>query len=197
MKGIQTLDLPREARSGRGTVFWAMLVLWAIEGTMAVSLITSYFYFRVTTRAWPPADVPLPSLGLAGLSTGVLVVSAMAAGWFRRTMRKEVGKGVWALGAGLVGVGGYLVLSVLEMIARPYLWNAHAYGSLVWTVSVYQGFHAVTVFGWGGLLGLWHVLGRWGSVQSASVDALAMYWYFVAVSTVFANATLYLAPYIR
>jgi cytochrome c oxidase subunit I+III len=90
---------------------------------------------------------------------------------------------------------GYLALKVVEHARLEYSATSHAYGSIVWTISGYSALHVLAVLVLGSVLWLLHHRGTCVAGRVAAVEAIGVYWYFVALSTVPVFMTLYVAPY--
>jgi cytochrome c oxidase subunit I+III len=195
--------LPRHATGRHGTVWWGMVLLVVIEATVVVSLVTSYFYLRVQVGDWPPLGIARPDLWLPAIATALIVASAAPIGWARRSVPKVLGESEGpstgmrlrkAVPAGLLLVIAYLVLTLIDAADRPYRWSDHAYGSMVFTLTGYQILHVVALLGFGAVvlcMGWRHDMGR---RRGNAVEALWIYWAFVAVTSVVTFATVYLAP---
>lgn len=198
------LDLRHLAREppGRRSSIWAGMVLFiVIEATVVVSLVTSYYYFRVMSEAgWPPPGVPLPDLLAPGIA--FLLLSGSAASLLGAP-------GGRALAGACVLLGAYLAVSLWTLLELPYLWSDHAYGSLVWTLGGYQIAHGTLLF----LLAAGVLTARrpWrerspaagpaaggarSSREQTALAVLRMYWTFVLVASVPTYGTLYLVPYV-
>lgn len=189
-------DLPRGA-AGRASTLWMGMVLFIlIEGTVMASIITSYYYLRVTvTEPWPPPGVAMPDLGMPSVSLLALVLSVFPVAWARGRFRvDDHAKGRLGL---LLGVGlaaAYLILSGVEAAGRGYSHAAHTYGSIVWVLSGYQIFHVIALLGLGSSLVGFARGGRFDGVRRAPVEAVALYWAFVVIAAIPSYVTLYLAP---
>jgi heme/copper-type cytochrome/quinol oxidase subunit 3 len=190
-------SLPRQLTGLASPIVWGVLLLITIEGTVLVLLVVSYFYLRLGAEAWPPPGVPLPDLLEPTIGQALLLASLLPA-WLglRAIARGRVGVLLAAIPAGVLLAGGYLVQKVLEYADADYLWTAHAYGSLDWTMSAYAMLHVVVVILAAVMVWAlaWH--GHFGAHRYTGVQALLIYWAFAAVGSVLFYATQYLSPYL-
>src|SRR5690606_34691006 len=97
---------------------------------------------------------------------------------------------------GVAMVAAALVLEALVYRDVPYSWGSHAYGSIVWTVAGYSAFHLVVLVGMGVMLMALEQRGHLRLRRAAAVEAIALYWYFVAASSPLTFVTLYLSPHL-
>src|SRR5207302_7197015 len=75
----RTLDvsgLPKVAFGTKAPLFWGVLGVIAIEGTMYGLLIASYFYVRQKLFVYPDTPIQRSLLALASVNFAVLLVSA-------------------------------------------------------------------------------------------------------------------------
>jgi cytochrome c oxidase subunit 3 len=177
-----------------------MVLFIATEAVTFASAIASYFYLRFARGVdWPPPGEKQPDLLLAGIGTGVLVVSCVPTALAVRRARDGHDR---AAGAGVLlsALGGcaFLTLQVLDWVgeypsSRP---SKDAYGSLFFSVT---GLHAAHVLvGVGMLLFLVAsaAAGRLSHGRWEPVRIVALYWYFMAVLALAVYATVYLSPYL-
>jgi cytochrome c oxidase subunit III len=199
MSGIQDLSsLPRDPGGRRGAVYWGVILLIVIEGTVMASLITSYFYLRVMTPGtWPPAGIDPPDLLPSALGTAALVASMAPVMIAVHATRRGQGSWVfWTLVMAVAFLAIYLAFSLVDARARPYGPSKNAYASIVFTLTGYQTAHAIGLLLFAGLVALMVKRKKTGAAYPVAVEALALYWYFVALAGVPTYATLYLAPYL-
>jgi cytochrome c oxidase subunit I+III len=193
----QTLEgLPVMAR-GRSLVWGGMVMLVVIELTAFGALIASYLYLRISQTEWPPGGIPHPDLLLPAIGSSLLLLSAIPM-WMaeRATRAGAVDRVRTLIPVGLLLTAAYLIIKVVEHLQMDYTATSHAYGSAVWTISGYSAFHALTVFVLGAVLWLLHHRGLLRGRRVAAVEAIAVYWYFVALSSIPVFGTLYVAPYL-
>lgn len=190
-------SLPRQLTGLRSPIIWGILLLVAIEATLMILFGVSYFYLSLGAAEWPPAGVHSPALTGPMLSQALLLASVFPAWWgLRKVVDGETRGLVTGLASGLLLVAGYLVLKVWEYLGRDLLWNAHAYASLDWTMGGYALLHVVTVLLGGGVALALALQGHFSRYRFTGVQALVIYWAFVALGALFLFAVQYLAPYL-
>ena len=74
---IDVSELPKVAYGARDPLWWAVMLLVAIEGSMLVLLAVSYFYVRSRTEPFPPVMVPRAIATIALLEVALWIASAL------------------------------------------------------------------------------------------------------------------------
>ncbi|TVR53291.1 MAG: hypothetical protein EA421_11490 [Gemmatimonadales bacterium] len=188
-------SLPRQLTGLRSPIIWGILMLVAIEATLLALFGISYFYLSLGAPSWPPPGVEPPAL-LSPTISQILLLASVVPVWL--ALRSLTGRGSVPLGAGLAAglllVGGYLALKVREYGARDFLWDEHAYGSLDWTMGGYAALHVVIVLLTGSVFLALSLRGHFSRERYTGVQALVIYWSFVALGSLFFYAVQYLAP---
>jgi cytochrome c oxidase subunit I+III len=189
--------LPVYVNGPRAVGWWAMAIVLLILAVVLGCLVFSYYYLRVGAAAWPPPDVELPDLGLAGVATAVLLLSA--AGMWRavaairrgdpRGLRLALGLS-WALAIAFVG------LQAFEYGRLGFGPSGHAYGSLFYTLAGTITTLAVGALIMGGVVQAQAWLGYFSARRFLAVENAALYWYFLAASWTITAAVLYLTPHL-
>ena len=190
---IDVAALPTHAFGHRDPLWWAVILLVGIEGTMLVLLAVSYFYIRDRTTPFPPVAVPR---GIAVLATAELVVwlvsavptyasgRAAIAGDVRRVRRQLI----LATALGMVAA----VLRWSEIHQLPMRWDSHAYGSVVWALLGLQWVHGLTGIG----ENLLYIAVLWiGPIEDkhrADIEVSTPLWYFVIAGAALAWAVVFL-----
>ncbi len=178
---------------------WAgVLMLAVIELAAVGAMIASYFYLRVGTPLWPPSDAGMPDLVLGGVGQALLTVSAVPVYVAERAyrFRQNARPLLWLFPAGLALVVAYVVLKIVEYAKVSYGWSSHAYGSISWTLTGYQLLHAAILIVFAGVV--------WGFARAyplrqqrhAAVECVALYWYFVVVSSVLEFLTTHVSAFL-
>lgn len=182
---------------GRSVVWSGMAVFVLIEATGASALLVSYFYLRLGAERWPPPGAGLPALALPSVALALLLASVVPVALADRAARRgRAGAPVLLLPAAALGALGYAALTVRELSALPFRWFHHAYGSIVFTISGYQVLHATVILCLAGAVWAgWRRDGA-GPRQRAGLEALALYWYFVAGSSALAYVAVELSPWL-
>jgi cytochrome c oxidase subunit III len=190
-------SLPRQLTGLTSPITWGILMLVAIEATLLLLFGVSYFYLSLGAEEWPPAGVAPPALLAPAVGQALLLASVLPPWWGLRALAGGRSRRLLvALPAGLVLVAGYLVLKAWEYGNREVLWSAHAYGSLDWTMGGYAALHVVAVLLAGSVIFALTLRGHFTGERYTGVQALVLYWAFVALGSLFLFAVQYLAPYL-
>jgi cytochrome c oxidase subunit I+III len=193
----QTIDgLPAMSR-GRSTAWAGMLMLVVIELVAFGALWASYFYLRMQPADWPPGGIPHPDVLLPAISSGLLLLSGIPVWMAERAARAgALDRLRFLMPIALVMAVGYLVLKAAEHMQMEYTWASHAYGSIVWTISGYSAFHVLGLLVMGTVVWVMHQSGHLRGRRVAAVEAIGVYWYFVAITSIPVFGVLYVAPYL-
>jgi cytochrome c oxidase subunit 3 len=192
----RTLDvsgLPTHAFGARDPLWWAVVLLITIEGTMFALLLVSYFYLRENAPVWPIAGVGSPDLVLGTLSTVCLFAAAPAVHYGNRAALANSVRGMrrWQV-VTTVLLAAATVLRLIELHALPFRWDDHAYGSVFWTILGLHTFHLITSVGESLLVLGVLVRGPIEAKFPVDVHVSGVYTYFVIASWVPLYAILYL-----
>jgi cytochrome c oxidase subunit 3 len=194
----ETVDvsrLPTHAFGARAPLWWAVLLLVAIESTAMGLLLVSYFYLRGNYDVWPPTSMTPVAQRLAigqavllGASYLPMVLSVRAA------RRERLGPTrLWLLTATLLGAAA-LVVRGLEIPRIPFRWDSHAYGSVFWMIFGLHVTHVLTGVLENGMMIALFFRGPVEEKHFGDVEASALLWYFSVIEWIPAFAILYLAP---
>jgi cytochrome c oxidase subunit 3 len=145
---LDVSELPTTAFGPRDPLWWAVVMLIAIESTMLVLLAIAYFYVRDRTAPFPPARLGRDVAWIAALDVALWIASA----WPQRRATKA------ALRADVRGMRRNLIaacaLAACALAVRiwvfhrlPFAWDDHAYGSVVWGLLGLQWVHGLTGLG--------------------------------------------------
>jgi heme/copper-type cytochrome/quinol oxidase subunit 3 len=192
---LDVSDLPELSFGHGANVWWGVLCLLAIEGTMFALLAASYFYLRQAALDWPPPPTPWPSLGVPTANLLVLVGSVLPMAWVhRRALRLDRRAVAAGLAVCTLFSMAAVVLRVVEFRALHVRWDMNAYGSIVWMILGMHTGHLVTSTIENVLVAL--VMFSRGLEDKHFVDATvnAVYWYFVVCSWVPLYAIVFLVP---
>jgi cytochrome c oxidase subunit I+III len=135
MGAVPTLDvsgLQSFAFGKRSVLWWGIVILMFIEGTLLAILFASYIYVQGDYQTWPPS-APMPILP-ATLSTLTFVLSC-APMWLCRNaaiaMNLERAR-AWLVVATVVALVA-TALRFWQLAAMPFDWTESSYASIVWT----------------------------------------------------------------
>jgi cytochrome c oxidase subunit I+III len=192
---LEVSHLPATVFGSRGTLWWGVMGMMAIEGTAFALLIVSYFYLRDRSLDWPPTPLSLRQSMPSAIATLVLIVSALpnyfsvqaAKRGALAPMRRNL-IAVIALGMVFLGLRWY------ELQTLPFRWDTHAHGSLFWTLMLLHVVHTITSALETALMALVLFVGPVQEKHLVDVEANALYWYFVVLLGAALFAVLYLDP---
>lgn len=190
------LDRVSDVQSGsRAPVWWAMILLVAIETTVFLTFISSYFYLWMVSAEWPPAGVEPPDLMLPLINTGVLFTSSMVVLWATKGIRKgdqrrlKLGIGI---GAALEGV--FFTIKMLVSTGLPFGWSSHAYGSIFATIDRLHSAHVVVAILMAVIVEILALRGYFHEKRMLGVEVVNIYWQFVAIIWLPVFVVLFLLP---
>lgn len=196
----QVLDvsaLPNHGFGSRSIMWWATMGIIAIEATVFVVTIASYFYLQGNEPAWPPADTPLPGLFWPTVNVGILLASLVPNQFVKNAAERiDIGKvRLWMLIADLFALA-FIVVRVFEYMHLNVSWDSNAYGSITWTLLSFHTVHLVTDFIDTVVLTVLMFTAPEARDPRRFVDVAenAFYWYFVVLSWIPIYAVLYWSP---
>jgi cytochrome c oxidase subunit III len=161
----------------------AVLMFLGAEAMFFAGLIGAYIVFRVGAAIWPPPFQPRLPIGVTGVNTFILIISAVTMQWSVKAV--QAGNGASAIRQlGVTALCGIIFLAVqgfewLRLIRFGLTLSSSVYGGLFYTII---GFHAAHVLGaliW--LVAVYRlaVKGRYTREQHIGLQTCAMYWTFV------------------
>lgn len=192
---IDVSHLPNLVHGSRGTLWWAMVLLLAIEGTVFGTLIAGYFYLRMGEPAWPPPGVDAPKLLLPTVNTAILIASSipvyLADSGIRSGNQRILVRGMAVAAAmGLT----FLALKVVEYSDVPYAWDSHAYGSIVWLIIGFHSTHVFSVVLKTMFVAVLAARGYFNAERNLGVEINGLYWHFVVAVWVPLYVVVYWSP---
>jgi cytochrome c oxidase subunit III len=192
---VRLQPLPLELNGPRAPLWWAMVSLLLIEAAVYGTLVAAYLYLRFHNPAWPPAGFPAPPLLTGGIGVVLLLGSAAAVLWADRSLRRG---DLVPLRPAFAAATALAVLFVLvlgwERWLDGYRWDAHAYGSVIWTIAVLQALHALALAVMGAVIFRLAGHGYFTPGRRLGVEVVALLWYFVALVWLPMVFLLYLTP---
>jgi heme/copper-type cytochrome/quinol oxidase subunit 3 len=199
---IDVSELPHHGFDTLDTIWWGNNFLLAIETSMFVLLIATYFYLRQNFELWPPPLAqltaplkPLPDLAFGTANAILLFLSCVPMIWTdisaRRGYQPSVQRGLLiCLVIGLAAI----VLRCFEFGAVKFRWDSNAYGSIVWFILGMHMLHLVTLTCETLLLTGWSFTREFDMKHRVDITALAVYWYWVVGIWIVLYVVVYFAP---
>ena len=185
--------LDTDASGPAASIWWGIIGLVTIEIVVFGSLIVSYFYYKTNGVDWPPEDPP--SLLLPTINTGVLLASSFAISVADRGIRDGSQRRLRAgLLASVVLAVLFLVLKGFEFAEKPYRWDDHSYGSIVWTMLGLHALHVFSVLLKSCTMTVLAFKGYFSERSYVGVQVNGLYWHFVTAIWVPIYVTIYLSP---
>jgi len=148
MRPRATLDvshLPTVVFGSRAPLWWGVMGIMAIEGTMFAIMAASYFYLRGGASVWPPTGALHPGLGITTLNLAILLATIIPMHLAAKAATREdlPAVRIWLIVSTVLMVA-FLAVRWIILQRLTFLWNSHAYGSLVWTTAGLHTLHVVT-----------------------------------------------------
>lgn len=199
---INVSELPHHGFDTMDPVWWGNNFLLAIESSMFVLTIVTYFYLRQNFALWPPPLAqnvapldPLPDLtfGTANLILLVLSCLPMIVADISARHGNRIASQL-ALTFCLLCGAGAITLRSFEFSAVHFRWDSNAYGSIVWFLLGLHMLHLLTLSSETLLLTIWSFVREFDMKHRVDVTALAIYWYWVVAVWVVLYGVIYFIP---
>jgi cytochrome c oxidase subunit I+III len=187
--------LPPIAVDSRGMLWWGMVGLMAIEGTMVALLVATYFYLRLQAVQWPPpgaydGGLLLPTLGLV-----VLLLSAVPMYLADHAVKEKDRPGVVLYTSiNVIMALAFLGMRAMEMHRLTFRWDSHAYGSIYWSLLGLHTSHVIASTVESIVLVALIARGYFHDEQRLGLRTDGLYWYFVVAAWMPLYAILFLFP---
>ena len=141
---LDVSGLPTVQFGIRSITWWGVMGMMAIEGTVFLLMIASYFYLHSRTTEWPPHRNP-PDLFWGTLNLVIFLASVIPNEWYRRRAHKGDLRAV-QIGLVILSLFGIanVVVRYFELLHLNTDWSIDAYGSAVWTLIGLHVLHLVT-----------------------------------------------------
>lgn len=198
-RGGTTLDvsgLPDHAFGSRSILWWATLGIIAIELTVFVMAIASYFYLQGNEHSWPPAGIPRPGLFWPTINTAVLLASLFPNHKLKKAAEEKDLKQIriWIVVADVFALA-FIVIRGFEYTSLRASWDLNAYTSVTWTLLSLHTVHLLTDF-LDTLVLTALMFTHHGEKPKRMVDVSenCFYWYFVVIVWIPIYLVLYWSP---
>lgn len=192
---LDASGLPEIAFGHRDPLWWGCAGLIAIESTMLLLLLATYFYLRGNFTAWPPTGAGARTQAYAAAEALVLAVSAVPTHLSNRAALRGEVRSIqrWL---GLVTALGvvFLLLRWRVLVNLPFRWDLHAYGSVFWAFLFLDTLHAASgVLENAAMLAV-ALRGPLEKKHLVDVHTGGFLWYFVIASWLPCWFVLFVAP---
>src|SRR5687767_6954657 len=144
-KVIDAAALPDHAFGSRSIMWWSTATIIAVEATVFLLTIASYFYLQGNEEAWPPPGTPYP-----GYFWGTVNVAILLASIYPNIKVKNAAEEMdiptvrrWMVIADLFAIA-FVVVRVFEFKQLNVSWDSNAYGSATWTLLGLHTVHLLT-----------------------------------------------------
>ncbi len=195
-KVIDASALPDHAFGSRSIMWWSTGTIIAVEATVFLLTIASYFYLQGNEEAWPPPGTPYPGYLWGTVNVAILLLSIYPNMKVKNAAEEMDIRGVqrWAVVADLFAIA-FVVVRVFEFQQLNVSWDSNAYGSITWTLLGLHTVHLVTDLIDSVVLTVL-MFTRHGREPRRFVDVAenCFYWNFVVLSWPPIYAVLYWAP---
>jgi cytochrome c oxidase subunit 3 len=188
--------LPSGGFKSRSVVWWGIIAMIAIEGTMFGILAASYFYLRLNFAEWPPHGTAPPDLGVPTITFLMLLISIVPMYIGDRlaisgTDNRAMLLWVWI---GIAFSALILAVRCFEFDSLRCRWDDNASGSIVWfIIGVHTGHILASTIET--LVLALHLRGKEIDVKHrVDVHVDAVYWYFIVASWSFFYFLIYWSP---
>ena len=186
------------AQAGRPLGWWGMVSLVVTEATIFAGLLSSYFFLRATSPAWPQGGIDAPELGRISVFTVVLLASSVPLIWAESAVRRDrQGQVRVALFSSFILGAVFLVNQILEYRGLGFGPRDNAYGSIFYATTGLHGAHVAIGLLMNVVVQAKARLGRLGPDRHLTLSVFALYWHFVDVVWIFVFSSLYLSPHLR
>lgn len=191
---LDVAELPSFAFGHRSPMWWGTMGMIAIEGTVFVLAIMSYFYLYSHSTSWP-MTTPAPELLWGTLNTAIMLASYIPNHFAKKAaLRLDLsGVRLWLVICMLFSVA-FLTVRVFEFTALNVRWDTDAYGSIVWMLLGLHTLHLLTDAVDSLVLTVLMFTGPLEGKRFVDVSENCMYWNFVVGSWLVIYAVLYWSP---
>ena len=191
---IDVSQLPSFAFGHRSPMWWGTMGMIAIEGTVFVLCIVTYFYLYSHSPSWP-MTTPAPELLWGSLNTLIIVTSAIPNQFAKQAAeRLDLAKvRLWMVICLMFSLA-FLTVRIFEFSALNVRWDTDAYGSVVWMLLGLHTVHLLTDALDTLVLTVLMFTGPLEGRRFVDVSENCMYWHFVVGSWLLIYAVIYWGP---
>lgn len=163
----------------------ATVMFLAAEATFFAGLIGAFIVFRIGSAVWPPPFQPRLPVGITGVNTVILLLSAVTMHMALRYVRLGAirrGSRLIAMTAAMGGV--FLLVQGWEwarLIHYGLTVSSSIYGGLFYTLIGFHAFHVGGALVWLIVVFVQATRGRFSNLRNTGLQVCAMYWTFVVL----------------
>jgi cytochrome c oxidase subunit I+III len=188
--------IPVRAQGSHHISMWGMGLTILTLCIGITTLTFTYFYLRLNTPVWPPANIPEPTLLLPLIAAVIMCLSAIPMRYAEHgeqdDSRPQMIRGL--MGASLAALL-YMGITAYDLTTMTFSFDTNAYGSIFFVINGFQ-FGLIAT---GTLMTTVTAFWLWRSdddpANHRSTRYIARYWYFSIFALLFLYSILYLAPY--
>ncbi len=198
MRDLITVDVTDYARlnpNRKAPIWWGVLGLILIEGSVVAFFVASYFYLQLMSSSWPPEGVSVPDMLRPSIEVILLLLSGAAMVVAGRYMSKGRSTPFVIL------VFLAVALNCLVLVVRwqqfqvfGFRWDEHAYGSVVWTLTGFHFIHVVSAIIGTVVIGILGMMNYFTTRRQIGVIVDTLYWNFVSLAWIPFYIVIYWVP---
>ncbi len=174
---------------------WGTGLVITFAATAFAALLLSYFYLRLDNELWPPPGNQPPQLAAAAVAALLLLAATAAVHAGQRRLSAGHRRGfLIGLTAGLLLSGAAIALQWADLARMGLDWRAHAYGSIVYTLSGFILTVTAAAIITQALTLLWTLRGVYTVRRHAPVANIVRFTTAATVIWVIGFAVIYLGP---
>ena len=179
----------------RAPLWWGFMGMIAIETTVFLAFIVSYFYLKNSNPMWPLMPHEPPELLLPTVNTAILIASSFVVHWGDRGIKagKPRQLSISMLVAALMAIV-FLILKVVEYGGKPLRWDDDAYGSIVWVIIGFHSAHVIALVLKTIIVDTLAWRGYFNQHRRLGAEVNGIYWHFVVLIWLPLYFTLYISP---
>jgi len=189
---LDVKGLPPIGFGSRDPLWWAMILLAAIEGMMLALAVVTYVYISGRMSPWPP-DLSPRWIAWVGVVELVAMLASIVPTVIanKAAVAANIPKMRWGsvISAALGAVA--LACRIWIMVGLPFRWDADAYGSTVWLLLGIQVIHLGTGIIEDVLVAILLFVGPVEHKHRCDVEASSVLWYFVVVGEIVVFLVVY------
>lgn len=199
-ESLDVSDWTRFHADKKHPFWWGILGLIAIEVTVVVGFLVSFFYLWIVNVAedrmgWPPSGTELPPLLYPSINTILLIICSVSMYYGGIVVQRgQNWRFVWAAvvccGAGAVTAW----LRWLQFYELPFSWKENAFASFVWVLTGFHLMHVTSAVLGTAVIGWFAAKGFYTEQRRIAVQVDTMYWYFVTGIWIPIYVVLYWTP---